>query len=333
MIYRLYFRRLLLVPFLLLLFSFNLYANCADTSLVIGEFKIKKIIDGDTFRFEGLDKSTRFLCLDTEETYKGDDAQQKSNEIARDWTELYKNEKKKHNKPVKMDTYFGYDTWQWTKEFFKDVDIVRLEKDDNLRTIDIFNRYLVYVIAIKNGKEYNYNLECVRAGKSPYFNKYGNSKRFHQLFVDAQQYAKDNKLGIWGPDCLCYPDYPERLKWWNFRADQLDNFDKKYANVPEYFHLGNDGEFERMKGYVGKEVTVFCGISEVLTQRNPYILRIPISKDENFEVIIFKDNAGILNEVDIDEKKEYYTYIKGKLEIYKGRYQIILKNKNQIWAE
>ncbi|HEY5951062.1 MAG TPA: hypothetical protein VIV40_36475, partial [Kofleriaceae bacterium] len=40
--------------------------------LVIGEFKVTKITDGDTIRVDGLDSSLRLLGMDTEETFKSE---------------------------------------------------------------------------------------------------------------------------------------------------------------------------------------------------------------------------------------------------------------------
>ncbi|MBK7254219.1 MAG: hypothetical protein IPI04_09955 [Ignavibacteria bacterium] len=133
--------------------SVESYSNKADTSLVIGTFRMSKVIDGDTFRFDGIDKSTRLLGIDTEETFKTDDAEQKTNEIAKYWDEFYKSERGDNKMPVKTDSPLGFEAWKWADEFFKDVEYVRLEKEDNERTIDIYGRYLVYLIAIKNGQK------------------------------------------------------------------------------------------------------------------------------------------------------------------------------------
>ena len=51
---------------------------------------------------------------------------------------------------------------------------------------DRYDRYLAYVFAEIDGKWVNYNVECVRAGMSPYFMKYGYSQRFHADFVAEQ---------------------------------------------------------------------------------------------------------------------------------------------------
>jgi len=321
--------------FLIVLISLSriCFANVADTSLVIGTFRMSKVIDGDTFRFDGLDKSTRLLGIDTEETFKTEDAQQKTNEIAQFWDEFYKTERGDSKMPVKTDSPLGFEAWKWADEFFKDVDYVRLEKDDNDRTIDIFGRYLVYLIAIKNGKEINYNVECVRLGYSPYFNKYGICKRFHDDFVEAQNYARENKLGIWDPGKKHYPDYDERLVWWDKRADQLKSFDEKYSTNENYFNLGNDRDFKRLADYVGKEIVVFGSIGDILTKKFPYLLRIPHDKSEAFEIVVFEEKLNLLNELDMDTKKEYYIYMKGKLEVYKGDYQMVLRDKEQLWME
>lgn len=304
-----------------------------DTSLVIGTFKMSKVIDGDTFRFEGMDKSTRLLGIDTEETFKTDDAEQKTNEIAQFWDQFYKTERGDSKMPVKTDSPLGFEAWKWADDFFKDAESVRLEKEDDDRTVDIFGRYLVYLIAIKNGKEINYNVECVRQGYSPYFNKYGNSKRFHNEFVEAQNYARENKLGIWNPEKKHYPDYDERIKWWDKRADQLKSYDEKYISDENYFNLGSDRDFRRLADNVGNEITVFGSIGEVLTKKFPYLLRISHDKNESFEIVVYEENVPLLTEIDLETKREYYIYMKGKLEIYNGRYQMILQDKNQIWME
>ena len=41
----------------------------------------------------------------------------------------------------------------------------------------------------------------------------------------------------------------------------------------------------------------------------------------------------MLADLDMDTKKEYSTYIKGKLEKYNDKYQIVLRNKEDLWVE
>ncbi|MBV6478380.1 MAG: hypothetical protein HGGPFJEG_01134 [Ignavibacteria bacterium] len=318
---------------LFLLISTGSCAQNKENNLIVGEFRITKVIDGDTFRFEGLDNSTRLLGIDTEETFKSNDAEQKSNEIALNWENYYLNEKGESRFPVKSDSPFGFETKKWTEEFFKDINTARLEIEDTSRTIDIYGRYLVYLFAVKDGKEINYNVECVRQGYSPYFNKYGNSKRFHKEFTDAQEYARINNLGIWDPAGKHYPDYEERIQWWNKRAGQIERYGTEFSGNENYFNLSEDYDFSRLENFIGKEITVFGSISDVLTKKFPYILRIPHDKEKVFEIIVFEENQDILKELDLEELKNYYVYISGTLEKYKDRYQINLKDKSQIRME
>lgn len=317
------------------IFCITLAANfsTADTTLVIGNFKITKVTDGDTFKFEGLDKSARLLGIDTEETFKTEDAEQKTNEIAAYWEKFYLEQKGDSKFPVKTDSPLGFESWKWAEIFFTGVDSVRLEKEGDDRTVDIFGRYLVYLIAYKNGQEINYNVECVKQGYSPYFNKYGNSLRFHSEFVEAQNYAKENKLGIWDPEKKHYPDYEERLIWWNKRAAQLESYERKYSGNEDYFNIAGEKDFARLQENVGKEITVFGNIGDVLTKKNPVILKIPHDKKNSFDIVVFEKDLNILNEIDIEVTKNYYAFFRGILEMYNGDYQIVLKDKAQVWME
>ncbi len=307
-------------------------AQVVDSNLIIGEYTISKVTDGDTFRFDGLDAPTRLLGIDTEETFKDKNAREKSYEISLDWPREYYliQSQKKNGFPVKCDSPFGFETWEWAKDFTKDVTSVRIEKDDTTRGMDAYGRYLVYLMMKKDGKYVNYNLECVRLGYSPYYNKYGNSKRFHKEFIEAQEYARKNKLGIWDKKNKCYPDYDKRIIWWNKRASQIENFEKKFATFENYFNLMNDGEYERMSKYIGKEVIIFGTISEILNQKYPILLRFSIRKNVNFDAVIYEENESLLNDLNIDEIKEYYIYLKGKLTEYNGRLQIVLNEKSQL---
>ncbi|KXK01605.1 MAG: hypothetical protein UZ04_CHB001002175 [Chlorobi bacterium OLB4] len=320
-----------------ILISFTINAVFAQTNpdLVIGEFKITKIIDGDTFRFEGLDTSTRLLGIDTEETFKDQDALQKTNEIAKIWEQFYATERGDSKFPVKTDSPMGYAAWKWAEEFFKDVEIVRLERENLKRDRDMYGRYLVYVIAIfPDGSEVNYNIECVRQGYSPYFDKYGRSERFHDEFVAAQNYARENKLGIWDAEKnKAYPDYEERLVWWNKRADQLQNYETYYRDNLLCFNLLEQSEYERLKGYLGEIVTVFGSISEIKKSKFPYLLRIPVTRNESFELVIFEEYQSLMDELDFEMLENYNIYAKGKLTEYKGKLQIILKSADQVWMD
>lgn len=306
----------------------------SQSEFVIGEFTVSKILDGDTFRFEGLDKSTRLMGIDTEETFKDSDAEMKVNDVSTYWAEYYAHKKDSSNKPAKIESPFGYDTWQWTKELFKDVVKVRIEVDDYKRVIDMFNRYLVYIIAIReDGTEFNYNIECVKQGYSPYFSKYGYVARFDKEFKAAQKYAQDNKLGIWSGKELCYPDYYERLKWWDKRGDQIRKFETEYAGKPGYYSMLDQSDFNKLVKHVGDSITIFGTISRVITDNNPYIAKLEINEYDTIDLVFFKQNMELVKELKLDDPVGYYIYAKGKLTEYKGKKQIIIEDKSQVWEE
>lgn len=306
----------------------------SQQEFVIGEFTVQKILDGDTFRFEGLDKSTRLMGIDTEETWKDAEAEMKVNDIASHWAEVYASQKDSSGKPAKVDSPFGYYTWQWTKELFKDVVKVRLEVDDYKRVIDMFNRYLVYIIGIKaDGTEFNYNIECVKQGYSPYFSKYGYVARFDNEFKTAQEYAQKNKLGIWSGKELCYPDYTERLEWWNKRGDQIKRYETEYAGKPGYYSMLDVSDYKKMSAHVGDTVTVFGNISRVVTDNNPRLAKIEINEDDTIDLVFFKKHFALIDELKLNSPKGYYLYVKGQLTEYKGKKQIIIDDKSQVWEE
>jgi endonuclease YncB( thermonuclease family) len=328
-----YFRRFILAAFVLAAIV-SVFPVYSQEQFVIGEFTVQKILDGDSFRFEGLDRSTRLLGIDTEETFKDSDAEIKVNDISGRWFEYYAAKKDSSDKPAKIESPFGYGTWQWTKELFEDVEKVRLEFDDLKRVIDIYNRYLVYVIAIrKDGTEFNYNIECVTRGYSPYFSKYGYSARFHDEFVKAQKYAQDKKLGIWSGIELCYPDYPERLLWWDKRANQIRRFETLYMGKPGYYSLLDMSSFNKLKLRVGDTVSVFGSITKVITDNDPNLVKFDLSDEAQFDLVFFNRNTHLIDELKLNEPVGYYVYAKGELSEYKGKLQIIVEEKEQVWEE
>lgn len=325
--------RLFTLRLVLLLFISCNYVFAGD-SLLIGEFYVTSIIDGDTFKFEKLDKSARLLCIDTEETFKGVNAEQRTSEISINWDELYRNKRKYGNKPIKIESPFGFETMIWTKNLFKDVVYVRLELDETSKSIDFYGRHLVYVIAIKSDEsEFNYSIECVRQGYSPYFNKYGNSKRFHEEFAEAQNYAKNNKLGIWSNEELCYPDYEERLSWWNKRADALTTFETKYFRKPGYFSILDENDFNSLNSKIGEEIIIFGSLNQIMDKKDPYLLRFSHNKGKHFDVVLFPENYYLLEELNLTNLEGEYIYVKGTLIEYKGKPEIILTEKSQVWTE
>jgi endonuclease YncB( thermonuclease family) len=180
-----------------------------NPGLLIGEYTIATngIVDGDTVKVDGLGASLRLLGVDTEETFKHD-SERRAYEAG--WESYIKNMRGGSPRPVKYATPLGDDAKKYAQKFFQGIEVVRLERDHPKEIRDYYNRYLAYIIIKRDGKELNYNVEVIRAGFSPYFSKYGYSRRFHADFVAAEDEARAAHRGIWDPTLQHYPDYDER---------------------------------------------------------------------------------------------------------------------------
>lgn len=135
-----------------------------------GNYEIIEVIDGDTVKvkLDGSLTNLRTPCTDTEET--------------------------KNSKPLKPVTRFGAKTVEWARKWFRDRgNRAELEYEADYKIIDFFNRPLTYVMA----ENENYNLEAVRWGYSPYFQKYGYARGYHDAFLEAEREAMLEGRGIW----------------------------------------------------------------------------------------------------------------------------------------
>ena len=233
-----------------------------DPALLLGEYELSKkvppVVDGDTIRVDGLDKSLRLVGLDTEEVFKDDEGLKR---LAQgDWPAYLKkmNEGVDARRPPKYGTPMGEASKAFAQEFFGGITTVRLEYDHPKKKRGYYLRHLVHILVKKDGKWWNYNVEAVRQGHTPYFVKYGKCHRYHDAFVAAEKEARAEKRGIWGtpPAHSCYPDYPARLTWWTERAAALDRMHLRKAANKSIFVLDDDEDYERLKTMDGKRVTV-----------------------------------------------------------------------------
>ncbi len=151
----------------------------------------------------------------------------------------------------------------WGSRWFTGDRRVRIERDHPAEVRDRFDRYLAYVMAEKDGRWINYNVELVRAGMSPYFPKYGNSRRFHREFVEAEAEAKAAKRGIWEPGAKAYPDYAEREAWWTARGDFVAAFRREGEGKPGYIDITHEDALAQLEARAGQEVHVLGTIDDV----------------------------------------------------------------------
>jgi len=237
-------------------------AQKADApGLSLGEFRFARVVDGDTVRVDGLDASLRLVGIDAEETFK-QEADRRA--AAADWQGYLQAKRGRGKRPVKFGSPLGEAAKAWGVRWFEGVGRVRVERDHPAEIRDRFDRYLAYVLAEKDGRWINYNVELVRAGMSPYFRKYGSSRRFHREFTAALAEAKAARRGIWEPGAKAYPDYAEREAWWGARGDFVDEFRREAEGKPSYIDVTHDDARARLADHAGKPVHVLGTIDELV---------------------------------------------------------------------
>jgi len=231
--------------------------------LVIGEFSLsaEPVLDGDTIRVEGLESTLRLLALDAEETFK---SEYNRREAEGDWPKYLADRRGGGGRPVKSGTPMGEEAKRFAARFFDGVSAVRLERDHPKEIRDAFDRYLAYAFVRKGGRWLNYNVECVRAGMSPYFTKYSFSRRFHDEFVAAEKQARAARRGIWNPGSRSYKDYDERRPWWDARAKFIKEFERDGRGRDDYIELTHWDSLARLNKKVGQEVTVLGSVSRII---------------------------------------------------------------------
>src|SRR3569623_1001743 len=101
-------------------------ARSPASDLVIGEFPLVRVVDGDTVRVKGLDSSLRLLGIDTEETFKHD---KERRAYTKGFAAYAKDVRGASPRPAKFATPLGDEAKRWAEAWFKDVTTVRLERE------------------------------------------------------------------------------------------------------------------------------------------------------------------------------------------------------------
>ena len=289
----------------------------AEAGLILGEFPLAKnaIVDGDTIKVSGLDASLRLLGIDTEETFKSDKAW-RAYEVG--WDEYLANEQAKTSRPIKVPTPVGMDAKHFAMDFFRGVTQVRLERDHPKEIRGRFNRYLTYIFVERDGRWINYNVESVRAGMSPYFTKYGKSRRFHAEFVAAQDEARAAKRGIWAEGAECYQDYPLRLEWWDNRAAFIEEFELEAEGDPTMISLTQWDAMIQLEAALGEEVELLAGVGEVRQgARGPKRVLLSRRLFQDFPLIFWEEE--VFEASGIDRYRGEYIRVRGVVTSYTDR--------------
>jgi endonuclease YncB( thermonuclease family) len=287
-------------------------AQQSENPLLVGEFAVKEAIDGDTIVVEGLKKSIRFLCIDTEECEKGPGAYERTQRLMRNFA-AYAREHVREKPIGTFNTPMGWRAKEFAEKWFPAGSRVRIEYDSLDRKTGYYGRVLGYVFARVDGKWVNYNVECVRAGMSAYFDKYGRSKRFEAQFIAAEREARIFARGIWSPYAMAYPNYDERLAVWWRRGRSITRFEEKHGGQENAVAVMDEDDWARLPGLEGKEVLLFSTANRVNRRADPPIVELH-HKEFARLAVTFKD-ADVFAAVNefLEDHEHDFLYFRGVL--------------------
>ncbi|MEG3959437.1 thermonuclease family protein [Microcoleus sp. herbarium2] len=287
----------------------------------IPNLQITKVVDGDSIKISlnGKTESLRLICVDTEESHSGG------------------------SKPV---TAAGKAASEMAKKYFAtdggglaQIDI-EFDTDDSVEVAlqkhrDNYGRLLCYVH--KDGEIYN--LKLIEEGWSPYFVKYGRSRLYHRQMTEAESAAKAYNLMIWNPITnakIPSRNYGNLLPWWSMRGSIVEEFRLSEATAGA---LSLRLHYPKILAASerGKSLTIFCdlqaginkwiGGSALIYAGSVYHkldLWMPDAETDEMaplKRLIEKRYAGL---------GRGYVYVSGKVEQYKGKPQIVLKDIKQL---
>lgn len=306
-------------------------AKAAGDPLVVGTWKLgeKPVVDGDTLRIPD-ERSVRILGIDTEETFK----EEQDRALCEAGFEAYAKAKRGNSKrPVKFGTPLGEAATAFGRKLLEGATGVRLERDEPAgRDFDIYGRRLAYVIVLKPSGEVNWSEAMIRQGYSPYFVKYGRSRRFDLRFREAEAEAKKHKRGIFaepGQGPHHYLDYDERFAWWHARANQVESW-RKHMHLADRVTLGDRGALDKARKLVGKPIIAFGLLDRVVETRDGQrlVLFFAHERGRGFPVVLL--DTSLIKKLDMPTLESMYTFIRGTVTLYRGRPQIILEKPDQL---
>ena len=287
----------------------------------IQNLQITQVVDGDTIKvsLHGKTESLRLICVDTEESYSGG------------------------SKPV---TAAGKAASEMAKKYFATADgglanvDIEFDTDDPIEIAvekhrDNYGRILCYVY---KGEE-NYNLKLIKEGWSPYFVKYGRSRLYHRQMTEAEAAAKAYNLVIWNPNTnanIPSRNYANLLPWWSMRGSIVEEFRLSEARGVA-FSVKLDYPKILAASETAKSITVFCDLQGGINKwiGNNALIHAG-SVDRKLDLWIPDAETDKMTPLKRLIDKRYaglgrgYVYVSGKVEQYKGKPQIVLKDIKQL---
>ena len=278
-------------------------------------FDVVRVVDGDTIHVlrAGKTEKLRLLSVDTEEKITG----------------------RASLSPTKPETLFGQECAEWAKTFFDELAAddaparVGLLFPGGKEARDVYGRLLCHVL-LPDGTDFN--LLLVREGKSPYFNKYGNSRLCHAAFVAAQGEARAERRGIWNPATNRPKDpeapaarrpYERLLPWWQARAEAIEGFRRASAEAPGTVLAADDPaalEAARRAGAAAADhtVRVFGEIDRFFDEDDGTVTVLfrTGSRDDAFRATLqgpAKDELRARLEASQEEFRQNFLFVEGRI--------------------
>ncbi len=299
-----------------------------ESPLELGVFTLGStpVIDADTIRLAD-GRTVRVHGIDAEETFKN----ARHREAAAKNFAAYAAEMRGTSKrPVKYGTPLGEAAAAEARRLLSGAREIRLELDHgNERGEDTFGRLLAHVVVLRPEGEFLLAESLLRGGFAPYFVKYGRSRRFDARFRAAQDAARAARRGIWSASTGHYPDYPERLAWWEDRAAQLDRWRDRERDPAHVTLDARDAE-ERLAALTGREAVVLGSLERLLeSEDSPRKILFLVHRPRRaFPVVVFRPQ--VWSALDLDSLVSRYVAVRGQVTIYRDRPQIVVTDPAQI---
>ena len=133
------------------------------------------------------------------------------------------------------------------------------------------------------------------------------------------------RRGIWDPDKQHYPDYEERKRWWDGRAEVIRAFEAEAAGHDDYVQLTRLDALDRLERKVGKEVVVLGSVAEIRPgERGPTIVKLSRHRGDDFPLVFFDKEAFAASH--IAERAGEYVRVRGVV----SRYQDDRRGRSQL---
>lgn len=295
---------------------------------VVDADTIKVLVDPGASGGEPRKESVRVCAVDAEEVFHDANDRRLA---AEDFAAYAVGRRGASKTPVKFGTPAGEEAKAFATRFFAGVERVRLELEEPGRDRDGYGRLLAHVFVEKDGQERLFAEELVRAGWAPYFVKYGRSVRFDARFVAAQAEARAAHRGIWGASVAHYPDYEERLAWWEGRARQVDAWladTKDPAVRADHVRLGDPADTARLQGMRGRRVVLFGSLDRVEEESSPARLLLVDAPRRPFAVLV--PDAKVLAALDRDALASRFLRVTGTVTEARGRLVVTLEKAEDL---